>query len=442
VITLTAINELIYNYFEIKRVLVIAPLRVADTVWEQETRKWDHLKHLKVSRILGSVKQRLTGLEQQADVYLINRENVSWLIEQFGAYKNKARRTGFQFKQRFPFDMVVVDELSSFKSPGAIRFKMLKKARPFMKRIVGLTGTPAPNGLLDLWSQIYLLDRGVRLGETITGYRERYFEAAAYVRNTHGELVPSSYAPKPGAQEKIHQLLSDLCISMRNADWLDLPDILYRVVQVKLDTKTLMRYIQLEKQLITEIAGEVIVANTAATVIGKLQQFAQGAAYTEDAWVKVHDAKLDALEELNEEANGNPVLVFYWYKHDLARLQERFPEARVLKEAEDVNAWNRGDISMLFAHPASAGHGLNLQAGGNIIIWFGLTWSLELYQQANARLHRQGQKKAVIIHHLVSEGTVDEDIMRALKHKEEGQNALMQAVKARIEKYRGQEVEK
>lgn len=418
VITLTAIDDLLHDYYDVSKVLVIAPLRVAEDTWTREASKWEHLKHLRISRVLGPAADRTRALRQQADVYVINRENVPWLVEFYG-------------KKEWPFDMIVIDELSSFKSPSAKRFRALRKIRPLVKRIVGLTGTPAPNGLIDLWSQVYLLDAGERLGKTMGAYKDEYFKPGRMDRSRH---VVFDWAPRPGAEKAIHEKLSDICVSMSSKDWLDLPERMDLIVPVKLPDQE--GYTRLEKDLIIELSGQTITAGTAAAVTGKLQQYAQGAIYTEDGnWTEVHDAKLQAMDDLIEEANGKPVLVFYWYKHDLARLQARYPKAKTLDTAKDIEKWNKGKTEILLAHPASAGHGLNLQAGGSTIIWFGLTWSLELYQQANARLHRQGQEQAVIIHHLVAEGTVDEDIMLALTGKAEGQSALMEAVKARIRRW-------
>lgn len=416
VITLTAIDGLMFDYFDVVRVLVIAPLRVAQSTWDTEIEKWDHLKHLKVSKVLGSEKERTQALNTTADIYIINRENVSWLVER---YKNK-----------WPFDMVVIDELSSFKSHRAGRFKALRKVRPFMKRVVGLTGTPAPNGLIDLWSQIYLLDGGKRLGKTITGYRERYFNPDK--RNQH---VVFSYKLKDGAEEAIYKKLSDICVSMKSEDYLKLPERINNVISVKLPDKAKEKYQQLERDLLLPLVDTDIVANTAAVLTNKLLQMANGAVYDEDGNVQeIHDEKLKALEDTIEAANGKPVLVFYSYKHDLKRIKDHLKDVRELNTPEDIEDWNKGEVPIMLAHPASAGHGLNLQAGGSIIVWFGLTWSLELYQQANARLYRQGQKQNIIIHHLVAEGTVDEDVMEALENKETGQEALLNAVKARLKR--------
>ena len=417
VITLTAINELMFDRFEVARVLVIAPKRVAETTWPDEVKAWDHLRHLRVALVLGSERQRIEALRRQADIYVINRENVVWLVERLG--------------RQWPFDMVVIDELSSFKSPRAKRFRALRKVRPFIKRIVGLTGTPAPNGLIDLWPQVYLLDQGERLGRTVTGYRERYFLPA---KMDSSRRIVYTWKPKPGAEEAIHKKLADLCVSMKAEDWLALPERLDRVVTVKLPGEAYEQYRQMERDLLLPHADGDVVATTGATLAGKLLQMANGAVYDEHGKVRViHEAKLDALEDVVEAANGRPVLVFYSYQHDLARIKARFPEARALETERDVRDWNAGKVAIMLAHPAAAGHGLNLQAGGNIIAWFGLPWSLELYQQANARLYRQGQTRSVIIHHLVAQGTIDEAVMEALKAKKLTQESLLKAVKWRID---------
>ena len=418
VITLTALDDLIYNQFDAGKVLIIAPLRVAEDTWSRESQKWDHLKHLRISKILGDKRQRERALKSEADLYVINRENVEWLVSTTGS--------------EWPFDTVVIDELSSFKSPSAKRFKALRRVRPMMNRIIGLTGTPAPNGLIDLWSQLYLLDQGERLGKTVSGYRDRYFTAGA-----RSGYVVYDWKQKEESEQAVYSKISDICVSMKSEDWLDMPEHINRVVHVKLDEVSRAKYKQMEKDMLIPMVDADIVANTAAVLSNKLLQLANGAAYDERKGVReIHNAKLDALEDVLEAANGHPVLVFYAYKHDLSRIQARFKQAKTLYSTEDITAWNAGKIPVLLAHPASAGHGLNLQTGGNIIVWFGLTWSLELYQQANARLHRQGQQHSVIVHHLVAEGTMDEEVMQALENKATGQEALMAAVKARIEKYK------
>lgn len=411
VVTLTAIQELMHDYFDIIKVLVIAPLRVAEDTWSSETEKWDHLKYLKISKILGSEKERIAALNTTSDIYVINRENVVWLVKYYG--------------RDWPFDMIVIDELSSFKSSKSQRFKALRKVKP--KRIVGLTGTPAPNGLMDLWSEIYILDGGVRLGKTITGYRERYFNP-----DKRNQNVIFSYKPKEGAKEHIYEKLKDICVSMKAEDYLKLPDKIDNIIKVKLSKTAMDKYKQLEKDLLLPLKNSDIVANNAAVLTNKLLQMANGAVYDENGdTFEIHDEKLKALEDVIEAANGKPVLIFYSYKHDRDRLQKYF-KVKELKTSKDIKAWNKGEIPIMLVHPASAGHGLNLQGGGNIIVWFGLTWSLELYQQANARLYRQGQKQNVIVHHLVAKGTMDEDVMKALQNKELGQDALLKAVKARI----------
>ena len=426
VITLTAIDELMFDYFEVSKVLVIAPLRVAESTWDEEAAKWDHLKHLKISKVLGTEKERINALYTKADIYIINRENVKWLVDKCG--------------KDWPFDMVVIDELSSFKSHRAQRFKALRKVRPFMKRVVGLTGTPAPNGLIDLWSQIYLLDGGERLGKTITGYRERYFLPDK--RNQH---IVFTYKLKEGAEEAIYEKLSDICVSMKAEDYLKLPERINNIIPIHLPKKAKEKYDQLERDLLLPLKDSDIVANTAGVLANKLLQMSNGAVYDEDGDVQeIHNAKLKALEDTIEAANGKPVLIFYSYKHDLDRIKKHLKrdDLTVLDTSEDVKNWNEGKIPIMLAHPASAGHGLNLQAGGNIIIWFGLTWSLELYSQANARLYRQGQKQNVIIHHLVAKDTMDEDVIKALEGKEVGQEALLNAVKARVRKMGGNENER
>jgi SNF2 family DNA or RNA helicase len=416
IITLTAIDELMFDYFEISKALVIAPLRVAESTWDAEIEKWDHLKDLKISKVLGAENKRIKALKVPADIYIINRENVKWLVE--------------RFIKDWPFDMVVIDELSSFKSHRSQRFKALKKVRPCMKRVVGLTGTPAPNSLIDLWSQIYLLDGGERLGRTLTGYRERYFNPDK--RNQH---IIFTYKLKEGAEKAIYEKLSDICVSMKAEDYLNMPDRINNIIPVNLPAKAKKEYELLEKDLLLKLDEGDIVANNAAALTNKLLQFSNGAVYDEDGDVKeIHDEKLRALDELIETANGKPVLIFYSYKHDLDRIKKHLKDVTVLETSEDIERWNKGEIPIMLTHPASAGHGLNLQAGGNIIIWFGLTWSLELYMQANARLHRQGQKETVIVHHIVAKGTVDEDVMKALNKKEVNQEALLKAVKARLEK--------
>lgn len=418
VITLTAVNLLKEN-FAFTKVLVIAPLRVAATVWAEEAEKWSHLQGLTFSKVLGARPDREAALRKEADIYIINRENVPWLVEYQAALR------------RWPFDMLVLDELSSFKSPKAERFKALRRVLPATKRIVGLTGTPSPNGLIDLWSQVYLLDKGERLGRTLGGYREKYFIPG----QRNGQVV-FNWVPLKGAPEEIYGKIRDICMSMTAADYLRMPERRDITCSVALPVKAQQAYETMERDLVLPMAGEAITAQNAAVLTGKLLQLANGAIYTEDGnYLRLHDAKLDMLEDLLEAANGEPVLVYYAFKHDADRIRQRFPQARQLLTAEDVKDWNAGKIQMLIAHPASAGHGLNLQAGGHIMIWFGLTWSLELFQQACARLYRQGQSKPVTIYHVITKNTVDEDVLKVLTGKAVRQDALISAVKARLDKY-------
>lgn len=430
VVTLTAIDELINNRFEVCRALVIAPLRVAADTWTREAGKWDHLQHLKVARVLGTEKQRKAALAEDADVYVINRENVAWLVKQYD-------------KKPWPFDLIAIDELSSFKSPSAQRFRALRKMMPYAIRRIGLTGTPAPNGYMDLWSQIYLLDAGERLGKTVTGYRQRYFHPGKMDYNRN---IVYQWDINDGAKEDIDERLRDLCVSMTAQDYLDMPERLDVTTPVVLTPEQQQHYAKLEKDFLIEIEADTITAGTAAAITGKLQQFSQGAVYTTDPerpeikgeWTTIHDAKLEALDDTIEAANGKPLLVFYWFKHDLIRLKARYPKARTLDTEKDIADWNTGRVPLMFAHPASAGHGLNLQDGGSQVVWFSIPWSLELYQQANARLFRQGQQaKTVVIQHLVTEGTVDEDIMKALLAKKDGQDGLIEALKARAARVKG-----
>ena len=418
VITLSAVKRLIED-FAVTKVLVIAPLRVAATVWAEEAKKWDHLQGLRCIKVLGNRQEREAALRTDADVYIINRENVSWLV----AYQAVTKR--------WPFDMLVIDELSSFKSPKAERFKSLRRTLPAVRRTLGLTGTPAPNGLIDLWSQIYLLDRGERLGKFIGNYRNQYFMPG----QRNGEIV-YNWVPVKGAPEEIYKRISDICMSMTAADYLQMPERRDISYPVALTFNAQRAYETMERDLVLPYAGEAITAQNAAVLTGKLLQLANGAVYTEDHDVmQLHDAKLDALEDLIEAANGEPVLVYYSFQHDADRIRKRFPEARKLSTARDVDDWNAGKVQIMLAHPASAGHGLNLQAGGHIIIWFGLTWSLELYQQANARLYRQGQGRPVTIYHVITKGTVDEEVLKVLTGKAVRQDALIEAVKGRVDKY-------
>lgn len=419
VITLTAINDLLYDYFDVAKVLVIAPLRVAETTWTDECQQWNHLAGLTISPVIGTLSERVRALKTKADVYTINRENVVWLVDYYG--------------KDWPFDMVVIDESSSFKNHQSKRFKALKRVRPVIKRLVELTGTPAPNGLMDLWSQLYLLDRGKRLGKTIGQYRRQFFKPGA----GSGHIVYEWNLQK-GAEQEIFNRISDICVSMKSSDYIALPEVMYNIIPVKLSTPVQREYKRLAKDLILRVNDDEIVANTAAALSGKLLQMSSGAVYDDAGHViKIHNAKLEALEDIVSTNEHKAVLVFYWFKHDLDRLKEKFPEAVQLKTAADIKAWNSGEISIMLVHPASAGHGLNLQYGGSIIVWFSLSWSLELYQQANKRLHRSGQTHTVVIHHLVAQGTIDEDVMKALQGKKVTQETMITAIKARIKEYGG-----
>ena len=414
VITLTALLDLCLDRFEISKVLVIAPLRVARDTWSTEIHKWDHLKPFTYSVVVGTVAERKAALAKKAHIYLINRENVSWLVED----------SGFPFD----FDMVVIDELSSFKSYQAQRFRSLLKVRPTVKRIVGLTGTPSSNGLMDLWAEFRVLDLGKRLGRFITHYRNTYFQP-----DKRNGMVIYSYKPLPGAEDAIYSQISDMTISMKAVDHLNMPECIMNEVRVSLSEEERQKYDTLRDDLILSIGDSDIDAANAASLSNKLSQMANGAVYGDEKSVHhIHDHKLDALEDLIEAANGKPVLVAYWFKHDLERIQKRF-KVREIKTSKDITDWNDGKIPVAVIHPASAGHGLNLQAGGSTLIWFGLTWSLELYQQTNARLWRQGQKSAtVVIHHIIAEDTIDELILKALHKKEKSQNALIDAVRVML----------
>ena len=414
VITLTAIHELCLERFAVRKVLVIAPLRVARDTWPTEIQKWNHLHDLTWAVAVGSPEERLRALRQNAMVTIINRENVPWLVE---------------CGEPFDYDMIVIDELSSFKSYQAKRFRSLMKVRPLVKRIVGLTGTPSSNGLMDLWAEFRVLDMGKRLGRFITHYREEFFRP-----DKRSAQQVFTYKPRPGAEETIYRRIGDITISMKATDHLRMPECVLNEVQVTLSDKEAQLYNQLKQDLIVSIGDTEIDAGSAAALSNKLCQMANGAVY--DAFgtpIHIHDRKLDALEDLVEGANGKPVLVAYWYKHDLARIQKRFPEAREIKTSEDIADWNAGRIPLALVHPASAGHGLNLQAGGSTLVWFGLTWSLELYMQTNARLWRQGQQSStVVIHHIITKSTIDEQIMTALQKKDKTQTALINAVKAHL----------
>ena len=424
--TLTAIEELKYDYCEIDTVLVIAPKRVVETVWEEEAKKWDHTKHLTFSKIIGTERQRLAALKVKADVHIISRDNITWLCSLYAA--------------KLPYDMLVIDELSSFKAHQTQRFKSLRLARPWFKRVVGLTGTPAPNGLINLWSQMYLIDRGERLEKTITAYRSRYFRPGA----SNGYVV-YSYNLLSDSERLIQERIKDICISMRAEDYLEMPERIDNFVRVTMPDKLMDAYKKFEEENVITLANEVeegattVNAVNAAALSNKLLQFANGAMYDENKnVVPIHDLKLEALKEIIEAADGKPVLVAWTYQFDRDRIKNYFRSMapRELKTAEDINDWNAGKVQLMLAHPASAGHGINLQAGGNIIVWYGLTWSLELYQQFNARLYRQGQKQRTIIHHIVNSGTHDEDVVKALKSKDKTQNNLMNSIKAKLELYR------
>lgn len=415
VITLTAINDLLFDSFEVRKVLVIAPLRVARDTWTEELRKWDHLCLLRYSVVIGSEAERRKALFQRADIYLINRENVSWLAERSGA--------------AFDYDMVVIDELSSFKSASAQRFKSLRRVRPGVNRMVGLTGTPSPNGLMDLWAEIGILDMGRRLGRFIGRFRETYF-----LPDKRNQQIVFSYKPREGAEKEIYAKIADICISMRSMDHLDMPACVFNTVTVALSPSERALYGRLKKDLILTFSNGDVDAKSAVGLSNKLLQMANGAVYNEHGGVQhIHDRKLDALEDLIEGANGKPVLVAYSYRHDLQRITERFRTRRI-DTAADITDWNAGKIPVAVLHPASAGHGLNLQTGGSTLIWFGLPWSLEQYLQTNARLWRQGQPdQSVVIHHIVAKGTLDERVLQALSRKEATQDALIAAVRADIQ---------
>lgn len=405
--TLSAIDEL-KNIFGINyKILIIAPKKVAEETWSTEIEKWDF--DLTYSKVLGSTKQREQALAEEADIYLINRENIVWLVE--------------YYKTKWPFGFVIVDELSSFKSSKAKRFRALRKVRPKIERVVGLTGTPAPNSLIDLWPQMYLLDRGERLETSQTRYKNKYF----YPDKQNGHIV-YSWGLRPGSEEAIYGQIEDICISMKAKDYLKLPPRTDNVVPVQLSN--LATYKQMEQDLVLDFKGQEVTAANAAVLVNKLLQLANGAIYDDEKQaIHIHDDKLDALENIVEDSQGQPILVFYQYQHDLDRIKARFPQA---EELEDLDRWNQGEIPILLCHPQSAGHGLNLQKGGHIIVWFGLTWSLEYYQQANARLDRQGQTEPVIVHHLVAQNTVDEKVLQVLQGKEEKQEMLLAAVKAYV----------
>lgn len=415
VTTLTAIDRLLHDELEDGQVLVIAPKRVAEHTWSKEAGKWEHLRHLRVSRIMGTPKQRLAALTTPADLYVVNRENVVWLVDVVG--------------KCWPFPIVIIDELSSFKSAQAKRWKAMRRVRGMIRRIIGLTGTPRPNGLEDLWPEIYLLDQGERLGKTLTQFRSRYLVP----EKTNGHIV-YSYRPSDGAEEEVYSKLSDICMSIRKEDVLSLPGQIYEDVELIAPVALMKKYKQFERDRVLECldADGQIVAGSAAALTNKLLQFANGAIYDTDGTVhELHTIKLDALEELIESAGGDPVLVLYAYQHDADRIRQRI-DCRALDTPEDIDAWNRGEIPVALAHPASIGHGLNMQDGGHIIIWYGLTWSLELYQQANERLNRPGQQHICRVYHLILKGTHDDRVLDSLKRKDEGQSAAIEALRLEI----------
>lgn len=414
--TLTAINELIRNRFETRRVLVIAPIRVARDTWPAETHKWDHLAGLTVSPIIGTAKQREAAANRRADIYTIGRENIPWLVKHHGNH--------------WPYDMVIIDELSSFKNPQAKRFKALKKVRPKIHRIVGLTGTPAPNSLLDIWAPFRLIDNGQRLGRYITHYRDQYFTPG----RRNGTVV-YNWNLRPGADQAIYDNIADITVSMRTTDYLQLPEATHQHITVQLPPKARKQVDTLKRDLVLDLDDDTIDAANAATLSLKLQQLAGGAIYNEagDDYITIHDEKIQALTELVDQAQGNPMLVCYWFKHERDRILDAIPGARVLDTAKDFHDWNNGDTPVALIHPASAGHGLNLQAGGHIMVWYTTPWSLELYEQANARLHRQGQTEPVSIIHIDTADSIDQTVHQALTRKDTTQQALITAVKAQLE---------
>lgn len=413
-ITLTAIRNLLFDSFEVCKVLVIAPLRVAKNTWTDEIKKWEHLSTLTYSLIIGNENERLSALNEQTDIYIINRENVDWLVNKSG-YK-------------FDFDMVVIDELSSFKNHQSKRFKSLMKVRPLVKRIVGLTGTPSSNGLMDLFAEFKILDMGKRLGYFIGQYRNTYFKPD----KMNGPIV-YSYKPLPNAENAIYEKISDITVSMKANEYLKMPELLTSNYVVELSNSEKKQYDKMKKSLVLEITDGEITASNASSLSNKLCQLSNGAIYDDEQnIVEIHDRKLETLEDIIESMNGKPLLIAYWYRHDLERIKSRF-SVREIKTSEDISDWNDGKIPVALIHPASAGHGLNLQNGGSTLVWFGLTWSLELYQQTNARLYRQGQKNAVVIQHIITKGTIDEQILKALQKKNKTQADLIDAVRANLE---------
>lgn len=412
--TLTALDELMLNRFDVSKVLIIAPLRVASSTWPSEIEKWSHLKHFTYSVVVGSEKERQKALLQKAHLYIINRENVEWLINKSG--------------YSFDFDMVILDEMSSFKSYQSKRTKSLLKVRPFIKRIVGLTGTPSSNGLMDLWAQFRILDFGERLGRYITHYRNTYF-----VPDKRNGAIVYSYKPQANAEERIYQAISDITISMKAHDYLKIPECVMSDVVVEMHEKEQSLYDTLKQEMVTQVKDVEIDAVNAASLSNKLLQMSNGTVYDGTKQTHhIHNRKLDALEDLIESANGKSVLIAYWFQSDREKIMKRF-DVREIKTTQDIQDWNDGKITIALIHPAGAGHGLNLQEGGSTLIWYSLTWSLELYQQTNARLYRQGQTQTVVIQHIITKGTIDEDVLKALKRKDKIQTALMNAVKAQIE---------
>lgn len=413
-ITLTAIRNLLFDSFEVCKVLVIAPLRVAKNTWTDEIKKWEHLSTLTYSLIIGNENERLSALNEQTDIYIINRENVDWLVNKSG-YK-------------FDFDMVVIDELSSFKNHQSKRFKSLMKVRPLVKRIVGLTGTPSSNGLMDLFAEFKILDMGKLLGYFIGQYRNTYFKPD----KMNGPIV-YSYKPLPNAENAIYEKISDITVSMKANEYLKMPELLTSNYVVELSNSEKNQYDEMKKSLVLEITDGEITASNAASLSNKLCQLSNGAIYDDEQnIVEIHDRKLEALEDIIESMNGKPLLIAYWYRHDLERIKSSF-SVREIKTSEDISDWNDGKIPVALIHPASAGHGLNLQNGGSTLVWFGLTWSLELYQQTNARLYRQGQKNTVVIQHIITKGTIDEQILKVLQKKNKTQADLIDAVRADLE---------
>lgn len=412
-ITLSAINNLLFDSFEIHKVLTICPLRVARNTWCDEIKKWDHLRNIKYSIVVGTEKERISALNKKADIYIINRENVDWLVNKSG-YK-------------FDFDMIVIDELSSFKNHQSKRFKSLMKIRPKVKKIVGLTGTPSSNGLMNLFAEFKVLDLGERLGYFIGQYRNTYFKPD----KTNGAIV-YSYKPLPNAEDSIYEKISDITVSMKASEYLKMPELVVSNYKVEMSEDEKKQYDEMKKNLICEIKNGEITVSNAGSLSNKLSQFANGAVYDDEQnIVEIHSRKLDALEDIIESMNGKPLLVAYWYKHDLQRIKKRF-DVREIKTGKDIADWNKGKIPVALIHPASAGHGLNLQQGGSTLVWFGLTWSLELYQQTNGRLYRQGQKNTVVIQHIVTKGSIDEQILKALERKNKTQEDLIEAVKANL----------